>query len=81
MVEDEDLSCHAVWSVLRSFPNLHNNFVFELQGDKLVLNTAREVSQIKQMSAYTPVFLFLKNFAESNIGIILFTRVSPVRNN
>lgn len=81
MDEDEDLSCHAVWSVLHSFPNLHNNFIFVLWGDKLVLNTAKEVSQIKQMSAYTQFFLFLKNFSESNIGIVLFTRVSEVRNN
>lgn len=63
MDEDEDLSCHAVWSVLHSFPNLHNNFIFVLWWDKLVLNTARAVSQIKQMSAYTQIFLFLKNFS------------------
>lgn len=57
---DEDLSCHAVWSVLHSFPNLQNNFLFALGGDKLVLNTAREVSRIKQMSAYTQFFLIFK---------------------
>lgn len=59
---DEDLSCHAVWSILHSFPNLQNNFKFVLGGDKLVLNTAREVSQMKQMPAHTQFFLIFKIF-------------------
>lgn len=64
---DEDLSCHAVWSVLHSFPNLQNNFMFALGGDKLVLNTAREVNQIKQMSAYTQVFLIKKKKIQKEV--------------
>lgn len=62
MDEDEDLSSHAVWSVLHSFPHLHNNFRFGFWGNKLVLNTARELSQIKQCLCILNIFSFLKTF-------------------
>lgn len=83
---DEDLSCHAVWSVLHSFPNLQNNFVFALGGDKLVLNTAREVSWIKQMSAYTQFFLifkkkFRKKYRYSSIHLSVWSQKQLVHTN
>lgn len=62
MDEDEDLSSHTVWSVLHSFPNLHNNFRFGFWWNKLVLNTVREASQIKQYLHFLNIFSFLKMF-------------------
>lgn len=62
MDEDGDLSSHTVWSVLHSFPNLHNNFRFGFWWNKLVLNTVREVSQIKQYLHFLNIFSFLKMF-------------------